>query len=213
MAELNTNYDDAAATAEPEGGKYGLGYGVFDARVKEVVPAEKGATNFTIKTSKNGKQHYSARYIMEYKDDKGELKTKGAFIQCIGLWFPDPIKQLLEATGFDNPDGRAALMADTDAMIGKKLKIVITSRIKNEYGKRDTFKGFEVGEYDGKKFIANEIISIHKRTDKPVLDMAVEEELRKEFKDSGFKIDNQKERIPGEEVGFDEPATKETPDF
>jgi len=212
MAELKTGYDDKAAMEQPDGESYAKSYGVFDARIKSVVPAKKGG-EFEIRTSSNGKPHYTARYIVEYKNTSGEIKEKSVFIPCIGLWFPDITKMLLEATGFDTAEGRKALMEDTDAMVDSKIQIVIGARKKGEYGDRPTYKGYEVREYDGKIFIANEILSIHARGKAPALDMGAEDSLRKAFKDSGYALDGDPSNAEAKAAGFDATVKAEDLDF
>lgn len=184
MAEFkDTGYDDAASQ-EGGDGNFAPKFGLFKAKIKEVCPPGQKGSEFEMKKSANGKPHYTARYVFEYADANGEVKTKSAFISCIGLWFPPLIKQLLAATSMDSPEGRGALMKNSDAAVGESVQIAIGAR-KKEFGKREVFEGFEVDEYNGKEYIANEIIGIYGPKEKVDFDVEAEEALRGRFKNAG----------------------------
>ena len=188
MVKLDTEYNDEAATAD-DGGNFAPSFGVFDATIVDISPPRKDTTEFEVKKSKQGKPHYSARYAFTYKNADGEEKTKYAFISCIGLWFTPLTKSLLIATESDNAEDRAALMKDTAHLKGKKVQIVIGAKEKGDYGDRKTFEGYEVGEWEDKIFIANEVLEFVEMGKKVVFDMDAEKSLRARFKDAEHKTD------------------------
>ena len=168
------NYDDGAATAEKS---FAPAYGVFKATISEILPS--GGEKFERRLSKGNQVFYKARYVFKYKDADGKDKTKSLFLNP-GIWFPEEMKQLLKATKHDNPEGRQAIMNNTDALLGATVKIAIGAR-KKEWGDAKTFEGYEVGEYEGKEFLRNEIIGIG---DDAKIDENFEKELRERFKNN-----------------------------
>lgn len=184
MVKLDaTGYNDEDATADKS--NFAPSFGIFDAKILKVVPAKKDG-EFEMKISKGNQKFYSARVVFGYKiEENGEkkIKEKLAFFN-FGLWFPELTKQLLEATSMDSPEGRAGIMGDTDALVGNVVKIAVGAKEK-DYGDRAEFEGFELGEYDGKPFIANEILGIYKKGTKNIPFNADEElALRERFKKS-----------------------------
>ena len=210
MVSIDTGYDDGKALEGGEGGEgrdFALSFGEFDAEIVDISPPKKDATEFEVKKATNGKPHYSARYTFEYKDSKGKEKMKSAFISCIGLWFTPLLKQLLIATESNNAEDRTAMMNDTNHLKGKKVRIVVGARLK-EYGDRKEFQGFEVGEYDGKCFIANEIVQIVEKGGKTDFDEDAEKTLRLKFKEANKSggSDAKSEKPVDESFGKDYPA-------
>jgi len=174
MVKVDINYNDEAATKNPPGGNFSPSYGVFTAKITKVKPTKN---NFEVKTTSNGHPYYTC--ILEFSFAKnGEVKKKGYCLNA-GIWFPPLTKQLLTAVGMATKEGRTAIMSDTNALVGNELQIVIGAK-KDNY--KEDFEGYQVGEYNGKKFIANEIIGFHKKGEKVNFDEGREIAIREKFK-------------------------------
>lgn len=177
MVKINADYNDAEAIKEPEG--FAPLYGVFKAKIVEV--SAPGGGEFTVKTSANNRQFYTAIVKFAYKNAEGEEKTRSTVFN-MGLWFPELTKQLLKATGLDCEEGRKSLMEDTDAIIGHDVQITIGAT-KNDYKVEEFFEKYAVySTDDGKRGISSDITGVYGPREKVSFDMDFEKELRERFK-------------------------------
>jgi len=187
------------------GGSYAPQYGIFKGVIESVELMKDSAGGTKLKY-KSGKPYYNLKINVNYVDNANKDKKRACFLHVgpYSNWM-DLNKRFRRATGLTKED-----LLNLDKYKNKDvgIKIGANKAYAGYSGAKETFEGYFVGEYEGKRFISNGIIDFvkYREVTEDKAFMGEEKSLRERFKKSVSS--------GGTQAGFDkEEATEEDLEF